>query len=370
MLARMREAHRGGLKSAGKPVLPVVLMLMVVAGQAWGAYNWYYTDALTSVNGTYWTQNGSISAGFAGITSSSAGSLVSKVTAPNYPNDYQVNATINLPNNTSGGNYGVMFRATSNALMSSAGQGTFYLLELQNPTFSNGTCSATLAFYKVVGGISTQLYSGASWCSSSFTIGATVLNGGMVLFLNHTFVTSMPDSSPITTGQPGVNIRNAPAGNTIGLTSLGAADVTPPGTIDMNNMSTSSYPNRIDMQWKGVADNTDGSGIAITIIYRGSTALNGFASNIGEFTDNSALNPSSPYSYNIISCDMFYNCSNSLFSVTTAPANSVDPRQIGMPPTGTNWGGGGENINILSGNLNYSLPLLTAKGGGCRWGSG
>jgi len=35
-----------------------------------------------------------------------------------------------------------------------------------------------------------------------------------------------------------------------------------------------------------------------------------------------------------------------------------------LRPTGTSWGGGGEKINILSGNLNYTLPLLTAKGRG------
>ena len=31
---------------------------------------------------------------------------------------------------------------------------------------------------------------------------------------------------------------------------------------------------------------------------------------------------------------------------------------------GPTWGEGGENINILSGNLNYTWPLLTAKARG------
>ena len=365
MLARrMREAYRGGLKCADKLklALPVVLILLAVAGQAWGAYNWYYTDALTSVNPTYWTQNGSVTAGSTGITSATTGSLISTVSAPSYPNDYQVNATINLPNNTSGGNYGIMFRATSNA--STIGSfSSFYLLEVQNPVFSNGTCTATLVLQRWINGAVATLYSGTSWCSSSFTIGVTVSGSGMVLFVNRQFVTSTGDTG-IATGQPGVSVRNAPAGNTIGLTSLGVADKTPPNSVDRNNIWTSSYSNRIDMQWKGAADDADGSGIAITIIYRGSSNVAGFASSIAEFTDNTILPPSTAYSYNIISCDMFYNCSNSVFNVTTAPANSVDPRQVGLRPTSTNWGGGGENINILSGNLNFSLPLLSAKGRG------
>jgi hypothetical protein len=89
------------------------------------------------INTTNWYQNGSLSAGSNGITSSTAGSLVSKVTAPTYPNDYMVEANISLPGNTSGGNYGIMFRASANALASPA-TGSFYLAEIQNPTFSGG----------------------------------------------------------------------------------------------------------------------------------------------------------------------------------------------------------------------------------------
>ena len=121
-------ANRAGLTGAIRGLAFLVLVL-ATASLVHGAYNWYYTDPLTSINGAYWTQNGSLTASSAGITSSSAGSLVSTVGAPSYPNDYQVNATINLPNNTGGGSYGIMFRATSNA--STVGSfSSFYLLEL------------------------------------------------------------------------------------------------------------------------------------------------------------------------------------------------------------------------------------------------
>jgi hypothetical protein len=107
----------------------------------------------------------------------------------------------------------------------------------------------------------------------------------------------------------------------------------------------------------------NGSGVALYVIYRGNQNLNGFPFNIGEFTDNT-VTPGNTYTYDIITCDAFYNCSNSIFNVSTPPSGSIDPRQVGLRPTGTNWGGGGENINILSGNLNFTLPLLTAKGRG------
>ena len=45
-----------------------------------------------------------------------------------------------------------------------------------------------------------------------------------------------------------------------------------------------------------------------------------------------------------------------------APAITTDPRRTGVYSTGSYWGGGGEQIDTLSGNLNFSLPLVTAQG--------
>jgi YD repeat-containing protein len=45
-----------------------------------------------------------------------------------------------------------------------------------------------------------------------------------------------------------------------------------------------------------------------------------------------------------------------------APTITTDPRRTGIYSTGSYWGGGGEQIDTLSGNLNFSLPLVTAQG--------
>jgi hypothetical protein len=37
---------------------------------------------------------------------------------------------------------------------------------------------------------------------------------------------------------------------------------------------------------------------------------------------------------------------------------------VGIRPTGSYWGGGGENIDVRSGNLNFTIPLLKANGRG------
>ncbi|MDZ7637656.1 MAG: hypothetical protein U5J83_05315 [Bryobacterales bacterium] len=38
------------------------------------------------------------------------------------------------------------------------------------------------------------------------------------------------------------------------------------------------------------------------------------------------------------------------------------PRRVGQPVNASSWGSGGESIDLLSGNLNYAYPLLTAQG--------
>jgi len=38
--------------------------------------------------------------------------------------------------------------------------------------------------------------------------------------------------------------------------------------------------------------------------------------------------------------------------------------RVGIRPNGTYWGGHGESIDVLAGNLNYSMPLAIAGGRG------
>src|SRR5439155_6414531 len=77
--------------------------------------------------------------------------------------------------------------------------------------------------------------------------------------------------------------------------------------------------------------------------------------------------------------DLHYNASApTTVSALTPPNPAVDtppitgasrpmsnpPARIGVHPTGTYWGTGGEQIDMLSGNLNFTLPLLKAQGRG------
>jgi hypothetical protein len=82
------------------------------------------------------------------------------------------------------------------------------------------------------------------------------------------------------------------------------------------------------------------------------------------------VQPGTAYTYEIEACDFHANCSAVNINVTTPPAGAIDPREVGVRPTGTYWGSGGEQIDMRSGNLNFSIPLVKAMsrtGGGATF---
>lgn len=50
--------------------------------------------------------------------------------------------------------------------------------------------------------------------------------------------------------------------------------------------------------------------------------------------------------------------------IADPPPTVAGPRRIGVKSTGSYWGAGGEQIDVRSGNLNYSIPLIQAKARG------
>src|SRR5712692_5965587 len=114
--------------------------LMLLAAAAFAAYTYYYSDTLTTISTANWTQNGSVTATGAGLTATSAngGSLISKIAVPGGMSQYEVKITLTLA--ASGGTYVSYLRASTDAMSGPAAQGTYFSVELQNPTFSGGNC--------------------------------------------------------------------------------------------------------------------------------------------------------------------------------------------------------------------------------------
>ncbi len=70
------------------------------------------------------------------------------------------------------------------------------------------------------------------------------------------------------------------------------------------------------------------------------------------------------YTYTIHAFDFDMNYAGDTFTVNTPATGAIDPRETGVRPTGSYWGGGGEQIDMLSGNLNYTMPIIKAMGRG------
>src|SRR5712692_1077986 len=124
-------------------LLPVLFATPLLA-----VYTYYYSDTLTGINASNWTQNGVLSTSGSGLTSAdgNGGSLISTVSVPDGSNDYEVRATVNLT--ASGGNYISYLRASANALLAAGNTGSYYAVEVVNPTFAGSSCSATMQIFK------------------------------------------------------------------------------------------------------------------------------------------------------------------------------------------------------------------------------
>jgi hypothetical protein len=327
------------------------------------AYTYYFTDSLTSINTTYWTQNGTLTAGSGGLTSSNAngGSLISKVAVPDGTSDYEVKTTLTLTQ--SSGDYITYLRASSNALIGPSPAGTAYAFVVESPTFSGSACTATLAVYKMINGAVTSLGSTTIACQNGMTVRAiyTALGGQIMLYVNNQPVFGTVDTS-IASGQPGIGVVGAPAGNSISEVKLGGIYTGAPVMPPANEFGVSAFANKIEIQWPGASENASGPGVSRYQIWRNSTYV-GYVN--GEAFVDTGLTASTNYSYSVWALDYDLNPSSQI-TITTAtpPTGAIDARETGVRPTGSYWGGGGEQIDMRSGNLNYTTPILKAMGRG------
>ncbi len=345
-----------------------VALLFLFVGVGFAAYQYYYSDTLTTINLTNWTQNGSVTATSGGLTATTAngGSLISTKSVPGGFAAYEVKVTLTLT--ASGGTYVSYLRASTDAETGPAAQGTFYSVELQNPTFSGPTCSAPLALKKRASGTVTVLTSTIVSCHSGMTIRSVgtmgSILGTIIVYVDNAPIIQNFDMS-ITTGQPGIGAFATPAGNSIARVDLGPLDQVAPGTIPQGSIGSSVFPNRADMQWPGVVDDANGVGLLGYGMYVGNNLVELIPD--PEFSDPT-VQPNTSYNYGFQPFDYHGNASAiTSIGVSTPAAGAIDPRRVGVRPTGSYWGAAGEQIDTLSGNLNFTIPLFKAMG---RGGSG
>jgi RHS repeat-associated protein len=352
-----------------KRIAYVICLAALAAPLACAAYQPYYSDALTSVNTANWYQNGTITTSSGGFTSTGAGSLISKVAVPDGTSEYQVKMTLKLT--ASGGYYLAYLHGSSNAMAAGAPTGTYYAVQLAQPAFSGGACSGTLQIYSLDGNGVTILSSASIPCHDGMTITGVMVGGGVggspqiLVYCDDSFAMSAAVTS-LPSGAPGVGVAYAPSGNSISKAELGPRDRIAPTAVNAQLVSVSAMPSQVDFQFQGVLDDPNGTGISNYALYRNGTWISD--SRTPDFTDAS-VSAGTSYSYQIVAADFHTNTSSTTIAVTTPPASAIDPRETGVRPTGSYWGASGENIDMRSGNLNFSIPLLKAQGRG-GWGVG
>ena len=269
-------------------------------------------------------------------------------------------ATIALT--ASGGYYTLYARATPDANTGGSGAGTYYAFEMQNPTFDqSGACSANFVVSERVGGTVTLLYSFLHSCRNNMVMRLMVRPGQLTVWADQPLGFTVWNSD-ISSGKPGIGAHLTPNGDTIASVQLGPLDRIAPAAPDGSSVGLSAFPTRIEMQWKGSADNTNGIGNVTYSISRDGASIG--QSQTPEFVD-ATTTPGTTYTYTVSAVDDHSNSSSPLsFTTAAAPADTLEPRRIGVQPNGAYWGAAGEQIDMLSGNLNFSVPLIKAPSRG------
>lgn len=336
---------------------------LLVGNCLWAGYQFTYTDNLTAIDSSKWTQIGSLAGGSAGATGS--GSLISKV-AVSTGGDYEIRMTIHTANQgPCSGSYSLYARSTPD-------NSTSYVLTIE---------AGNIGLFRKVENSWTEL-SWLPYACGDGTVMRLFVRGSDVTIWSGPNTATYHDPSPIPAGLPGVGISSA---DSIGTVQIGPADYVAPAAISPAAVQTSTAPNRVDLRWPAVADDANGIGLQGYLVYRDGVYLGSPAT--PGWLDQTVL-PGEATTYSLYAVDQHGNISAPAavsVSVPGSPSTAreaaearlkgarpeteptgpqVDQIELGVRPNGAYWGAAGENIDLLSGNLNFSVPLIKAMGRG------
>ncbi|MFN3324325.1 MAG: hypothetical protein ACK5AZ_12575 [Bryobacteraceae bacterium] len=251
------------------------LSVFLLALPVFGAYQYYYSDALTSVDPAKWTTNGSVTTSASGLTatSSSGGSLISTVPVPDGTGDYEVRSIIN--HTSQGGVFIHYLRASADARSGPGATGTYYAVEYTNSNFNGSACSGNIRLYKRVGGVVTEVAMAGILCRNGMEMRSIYTHGGQIAVYIDGEMRFWAMDTSISGGQPGVGGRSMPAGSSISELKLGPLDRVNPGTVNPQSVGHTTFSNKVELQWQGTPDDPNGTGVwAYQVLRNGVWAAN------------------------------------------------------------------------------------------------
>ncbi|MFN8006848.1 MAG: hypothetical protein U0V70_07470 [Terriglobia bacterium] len=344
---------------------------LFLASPVQAAYLYYYSDPFTTIDTTKWTKNGTLQGGGngLGVLYDPGGSLISKVTVPDGTSDYEVRTNLSL--GSVGNNLIHFLRATTDANYGPSAAGTYYAVVWQTTAYnsSTGQFTGTVSFYRRSGGVLQMLaYTNSITVTSPVVMRSVAAGNNFKVYFNGVSVISMAEGT-IASGKPGVGVISG--AGFIKSVDLGPLDRVAPPAIDPVSVSVSTTPVVVKLRWPVASDDANGIGVYRYDIWR-NTTYKGTTTDV-EYYDATVV-PNTSYTYHLRPYDYHGNYSDTPVAVTTPPSssgtngsNDPTPLQQGVKRNGAYWGAGNEQINLLSGNLNFSLPLLKAQGRG-GWG--
>ena len=328
-----------------------ILALLLPALPAWAVYQPYVTDSWTqfgSLDTAKWTPSGAYAYSTpSGLLSYGTTTIVPAVTPTGF--DYEVRITVGV--NGSGYLYVRMSQDRS----------SYYMLGITGGSNYVGTARIS----KVLSGSETVFTTFPIRFDAPITARLIVRQNKLIAYVNSANPNIVYDSD-LASGQPGFGL----SGGFVTAAQIGPADAVAPAAVDSNSiqaLSLGALINRVGVRWTAATDDADGIGVSGYMVYRDSNLIG--SSTSPEFVDATAT-PGTNCTYTIYARDWHDNmAAGASKQVAIAAAGAPDGYRTGLRSTGAYWGAAGEQIDMLSGNLNFSLPLLKAVGRG-GWGVG
>jgi hypothetical protein len=280
--------------------------------------------------------------------------------------DQEVRGTLRI--RATGGSLVLYLRASPDALLrTGTSQGTFYAFEAQVISVGSGSCLMNLSIWKVLNGVNHQIKSAPNKPCVDGMEWRFFIRGGEIGARYDPWRGNVepPPDNVITSGLAGVGVHSSHPDNGITRAVFYNVETRVPATPA--NISGAVFGNRVEMQWHGFEDPAPSSGLYLYTIQRWRSGV--LESQVHPYTPSYAdttVQPSTAYEYRIYVTDVHRNLSPpAIVAITTPAAGTREPRRIGLRPEGTYWGGAGEQIDMQSGNVNLTLPLIsaTARGG-------
>jgi len=183
-----------------------------------------YNENTATTSGTNGYQPNDLS-NWSGINLASGatgGSYIWNQLPSSWNSEYEVKTTLSL--NASGGTFQHYLRAQSNSVSGQGGDAI--IIELENPTFTNGPsgpCTATLAALQTIGGSTNRFWSTTVSCSQTMVMRSVIYDGSILIWLGGNQYFGLVPPSPNTTGLPGFGAENVPAGSSVQYVQMVAA---------------------------------------------------------------------------------------------------------------------------------------------------